>query len=110
MGEANGISREVNRTFLKAFIKYVSTIMYKKWVIDPAKNMKMSDHEKSFRLTGFDICTGSNNATDIGILNYAAWASIFPKGFRLNLLSRTYNTTVTYAHQILGITMVHPAT
>ena len=43
MEEANGISREENITFLQTIIEYGSTIMYKKWVIDPAKNMNLSD-------------------------------------------------------------------
>ena len=39
--ESNGISREVNRIFLQNFLEYGSTVLFKKWVIKPAKNMKI---------------------------------------------------------------------
>lgn len=108
--EANGISREVNRVFLHTFIIYGSTVLYKKWVLDPVRNMNVSSHEKLFKMAGFNGCIGSTDATHVGMLNYATWAHIIHKGFKLNIPSRTYNMTVNHCHQILGSTLGHPAT
>ena len=33
--EANGISIDTNRIFLKFFIEYGSTMLYQKWVLEP---------------------------------------------------------------------------
>ena len=110
LGEVNGISREVNRIFLSTFLIYGSTILYKKWVLDPATKINVSSHERMFKLAGFDGCIGSTDATHVGILNCAAWVHNIHKGFKLKIPSRTYNMTVNHCHQILGSTSGHPAT
>ena len=70
--EANGISREVNRIFLHTYLKYGSTVLYKKWVLDPVRKMNVSLHEKLFKMAGFNGCIGSTDATHVGMLNCAA--------------------------------------
>ena len=108
--EANGISRETNRRFLSLFLEYGSTILYRKWVIDPSLNKKISDQEKLFRLAGFNGCIGSSDATHVGMLSCAAWAQVLNKGYKLNMPSRTYNITVDHSRLIHGSTLGHPAT
>ena len=44
--EANGISINTNRDFLLTFIEYGSTVLYKKYVIDPSQNIDLDEREK----------------------------------------------------------------
>ena len=108
--EANGISREINRVFLHCFLEYGSTILYKKWVLNPSLNANVNELEKLFRLAGFNGCIGSSDATHVGMLCCTSWAQILHKGFKLNIPSRTYNMTVDHTRKILGSTLGHPAT
>ena len=91
-------------------MEYGSTVLYKKWVIEPALNRNVSDMEKLFQIAGFDGCIGSSDATHVPMLKCPAWASNMNKGFKLNLPSRTYNATVDHSRRILCSTTGHPAT
>ena len=108
--EANGISREVNRTFFKTFIEYGSTCLYKKHVIDVANSISVSEHERLFRLAGFNGCIGSSDGSHVSMLNCLNWASVSHKGPKLSCPARTYNLTVTHSRQIIGSTSGHPST
>ena len=110
VSEANGISREVNRSFFCSFIKYGSTVMYKKFVLDVSQSLNMSQHQALFSAAGMNGCMGSGDATNISMLNCPSWASISHKGFKLNLPARTYNITVTHSKIILCSTTGHPST
>ena len=48
LNESNGISKSTNRLFLLAFIKYGSSVLYKKYVLEPAVNIPFSDREHLF--------------------------------------------------------------
>ena len=74
--EANGISHETNCIFLHTFIKYGSTILYQKWVLDPTLNTHVASHERLFKLAGFNVFIGSVDVIHIGMLNYATWDHI----------------------------------
>ena len=50
--ESNGISREVNRIFLHPFFNYGSTVLYQKWITEPALNRNLCDQEKLFKMGG----------------------------------------------------------
>ena len=76
----------------------------------PATTTDPNEWEQLFRLAGFPGCIGSSDGTHVGMLNCHSWASINHKGPKLNVPSRTYNTTVTHTRQILGTTFGHPAT
>ena len=76
----------------------------------PASTTDPSEWERLFKLAGFSGCIGSSDGTHIGMLNCHSWATINHKGPKLNIPSRTYNTTVTHTRQILGTTFGHPAT
>ena len=108
--EANGISREVNRNFFSCFMEYGSTVMYKKYVLDVADSIDVSNHERLFSMAGMPGCVGSGDATHISMLNCPSWASNSHKGFKLNLPARTYNLTVTHSKVILCSTTGHPST
>ena len=82
----------------------------KKHVSLPATTTDPSEWEQLFRLAGFPGCIGSSDGTHVGMLNCHSWASINHKGPKLNVPSRTYNTTVTHTRQILGTAFGHPAT
>ena len=110
ISESNGISREVNRKFFICLIEYGSTVLFKKHVIDVARSMDMSVHEKLFAIAGMNGCAGSSDATNIMMLNCPSWASNSHKGFKLNLPARTYNLTVSHTKLILCSTTGHPST
>ena len=110
ISEANGISSDVNNVFLKCFIEYGSTVLYKKHVLNPTKLIHVSNREKLFRLAGFNGCIGSSDATHIPMLRCPQWAQNTHKGFKLNFPARTYNVTVDHSRRILGSTSGHPGT
>ena len=56
--EATVISRETNHGFFLTFIEYGSTILYKRWVLDPSLNGNVASHECLFNLAGFNGCLG----------------------------------------------------
>ena len=94
--EANGISREVNRSFFHQFILYGSTVLYHQHVTIPATTTNPSKFEEIFRSAGFNGCCGSTDATHIGMLHCAVWAAHNHLGHKLSIPSRTYNVTVTH--------------
>ena len=108
--EATGISINVNREFLKTFIEYGSSVLYKKYVSDPAIDIDVSEREKLFKLAGFDGCIGSCDATHIPMVRCAHWAQNLHKGYKLNFPARTYNVTCDHSRRILGSTPGHPGT
>ena len=110
VAEANGISLFVNRDFLLCFLEYGSTVLYKKWVLDPASNINISERESIFRQAGFDGCIGSSDATHVAMLSCPYWAQNMHKGFKLHCPARTYNVTVDHTRRIIGTTLGHPGT
>ena len=44
--ESIAISREASRVFFLIFIKYESTILYKRWDLDPSLNVNVASHER----------------------------------------------------------------
>ena len=73
--EATAISREVNRNFLHTFLKYGSTVLYQRHVIDAACLTAPSKYEKLFAAAGFNGCMGSTDATHVGMLSCTNWAA-----------------------------------
>ena len=108
--EANGISINTNRDFIRCFIEYGSTVLYKKYVIDQVNVIDISEREKLFRQAGFNGCIGSTDATHVAMLRCAQWAQNSHKGFKLSTPARTYNVTVDHSRRILGSTLGHPGT
>ena len=108
--EANGISIDTNSVFLYRFMEYGSTVLYKKWVLEPSITNSVEYQEKFFRLAGFNGCIGSSDATHIPMLKCPQWAHIAHKGFKLSVPARTYNVTVDHSRRIIGSTMGHPGT
>ena len=54
ISEANGISVDTNRVFLMSFIKYGSTELYQKWVINHYRFNTVHEQESVFRKAGFN--------------------------------------------------------
>ena len=108
--EATAISAEVNRVFFHLFLEFGSTVLYNNHVTVPASTTPPSEWESLFKQAGFPGCIGSSGATHVGMLKCHSWATINHKGHKLNVPSRTYNTTVSHTRQILGTTFGHPST
>ena len=104
------ISAEVHRQFFIAFLEYGNTILYNKYVVQPASDLDVTAFEKVFALAGFNGCIGSSDATHVGLLQCPSWALINHKGHKMAIPSRNYNATVTHSRQILGTTCGHPGT
>ena len=71
--EAKFISVDKNRDFLKYFIEYGSSVLYKKWVLQPTRTMNVSDQEAIFYIARFNGCIGSSDNMHITMLKYQ-WA------------------------------------
>ena len=56
--EANGIFREVNRNFLHTMLEYGSTVLFKKWVTEPALLRDISSQENYLKLLGLMVVSG----------------------------------------------------
>ena len=97
-------------TVVNIFIEYGSTVLYQKWVLEPAFNGNVASHEILFNISCFNGCVGYTDATHAGMLSCAAWDRILHKGFKLNSPSQNYIMTVNHACHILGSTLGHPAT
>ena len=106
IGEITYISLEIPRQFFNAMIKFESTVLYNRHVT----STDVSTSEELFQTTDFDGCIGSSDTTHIGMLSYSIWVRINHLGYKLNIPSRTYNTTVSYCGQKLGTTSGHPST
>ena len=72
-------------------MEYGSIALYNKWVIDASLNQNVSGIERLVRLVGFNGCITSTDVTHIGMLSFASWAQIIHKGFKLDMLLRTFN-------------------
>ena len=108
--EATAISRESIRKFFLKFIKYGSINLFKRYVTDAAKMLRMRDLTELFTQAGFNGCIGSTDATHVPMLSCWAWAQIVHKGGKSSVPCRTFNVTVTHSRQIIGSTSGHPAT
>ena len=110
VSEANGMSDDLNRKFVYSFIKYGSTALYKRWVIDENIGTNVRECEALFRLTGFNGCIGSSDTTHVGMLSCHIWDQTEHTGFKLNIPSRTYNDTVDHTGKVIGASSGHLAT
>ena len=70
--EATAMPRETNRRCFLVFIEHGSSALYKKCVLDLSLHRMLAKHERLLNLAGFNGCTGSTDATHIGMLNCAA--------------------------------------
>lgn len=73
-------------------------------------NTNVREQVSVFKLAGFDGYIGLSGGTHIPILKYSQRASNLHKGFKLNVLARTYIVTVNHLRQILGSINGHPGT
>ena len=63
-----------------------------------------------FHKSGSNGCLGSSDGAHLGMQRCSTWASMNHKGFKLAMLSRNYNATVTHCHQTMGATFGYPGT
>ena len=71
--EANTISVDTNKDFLKCLIEYGSSVLHKRWVLQPTRTMNVSDQEAIFYIARFNGCIGSSDNMHITMLKYQ-WA------------------------------------
>jgi hypothetical protein len=59
------IDKDVHCCFLYVFIQFVSTVLYKKWVLSPVNLPKAKSNMNEYTQAGFPGCIGSSNCTHI---------------------------------------------
>jgi hypothetical protein len=67
-----------------------STVLYNKHIMILETTADPKEWEELFKLSWFNGCIGSTDATYVGMLKYPNWASIKHKGHKLNIPSHTY--------------------
>ena len=63
--EATAISEETHRQFYHAFIQVGSTILFKKYVIEPINNVQSQDRMHEMKQSGLHGAIGSTDATHV---------------------------------------------
>jgi hypothetical protein len=63
--ESTAIDSDVHRKFFRAFIKFDSTVLYKKWVLTPVNLPEALPNMKEYSEAGFPGCVGSSDCTHI---------------------------------------------
>ena len=108
--ECTAISRETHRQFMNTFIKYGSSVMWKRYIIKTFNVEDAKYNTNLFVSAGFTGCIGSVDGTHVMIENCSDWAQNKHKGFKLNKPSRNYNVTCNHMREIIGCTRGFPAT
>ena len=63
--ESTAIDQDVHRSFFRVFIKFGSTVLYKKWVLTPVNLPEALSNMKEYSEAGFPGCVGSSECTHI---------------------------------------------
>lgn len=106
--EQTCISAEVHRQFLHVYLLWGSTTLFDKYVTLPASGAEAMKWASEYAMAGFHGCMGSMDATHVGMLKCPYKLKQFNDSWKLNLPSRTYNTTVVHTRKIIYSTPGHP--
>ncbi|KAL7524074.1 hypothetical protein ACHAWF_000807, partial [Thalassiosira exigua] len=106
--EQTCVSQDVHRVFPHVYLLWGSTTMFQKYVVLPADAKQAQEWATEYGMAGFTGAMGSMDATHIGMLKCQYRLKQFNISWKLNMPSRTYNTTVTNRRRILHTTQGHP--
>ena len=107
--EATGISEETHRRFYHQFIIVGSTILFKKYVVQPTNNEEAQQHMHEMEQAGLHGAVGSTDATHVVIEKCAHRLTNNHLGGKMKHTARTYNITVNHRRRILSTTTGHPS-
>ena len=109
LSENTGMSAEVCRQFLHAFLEYGSTVLFDKYVRTPATSREAGGHMAEYGLAGMPGAVGSTDATHVPLERVHHRFRQAHLGFKMSYTCRTYNITVNHRRRVLSTTDGHPA-
>ena len=109
LSENTGISEEIICVFLHKFIKFGSTVLYKRYVVAPATSEEALQHIQDYERAGLPGCVGSMDATHILLEKVEYRLRQSHLGFKSSHTAQTCNITVSNRQKILAATTGHPA-
>lgn len=109
LSENTGMSSEVCRNFLHAFLEYGSTVLYDKYVRSPTMSSEAQGHMAEYGKAGLPGAVGSTDATHVPLERVHHRHRQAHLGFKMCHTARTYNITVNHRRRILSTTNGHPA-
>jgi hypothetical protein len=104
----SGIDSDIHRSFFRVFIKFGSTVLYKKWVLTPVNLPKALSNTKEYSEAGFPGCVGSSDCTHIVTDRCEYSLKNNHLGAKNSLMTRTFNLTCNHRHRILHTTYGGP--
>jgi hypothetical protein len=107
--EATGICQETHRQFYHEFITIGSTILFKKYVVEPATNEEANNVMHEMKQAGLNGAVGSTDATHVVIEKCSHRLANNHLGGKMKHTARTYNMTVNHRRRILSTTTGHPS-
>jgi hypothetical protein len=102
--ESTAIDQDVHRSFFRVFIKFGSTVLYKKWVLTPVNLPEALSNMKEYGEAGFPGCVGSSNCTHIVTDKCEYNLKNNRLGAKNSLTTRTFNLTCNHRRRILHTT------
>lgn len=109
LSENTGISEEVIRVFLHAFLLFGSTVLFNKYVVAPTTSAEAAEHTQEYLIAGLPGCVGSCDATHVVFEKIEYRLRQSHLGFKSSHTSRAFNITVNNRRRILATTTGHPA-
>jgi hypothetical protein len=106
--ESTAIDSDVHRSFFHVFIKFGSTVLYKKWVPTPVNLPEALLNMKEYTEAGFPGCVGSSDCTHIVADRCEYNLKNNHLGAKNSLTTRTFNLTCNHHHPILHTTYGGP--
>jgi hypothetical protein len=102
--ESTAIDKEVHRCFINVFIRFGSTVLYKKWVLTPVNLPEAKSNMYEYTQAGFPGCVGSSDCTHI-VTNCCQYnLKNNHIGAKSSQTIRTFNLTCNHWRQILHTT------
>jgi len=106
--ESTAIDSDVHRSFFRVFIKFGSTVLYKKWVLTPVNLPEALSNMKDYSEAGFPGCVGSSDCTHIVTDQCEYNLKNNHLGPKNSLTTKTFNLTCNHRCRILHTTYGGP--
>ena len=109
MADADHCERVGNRTAFHLFLKYGSSVLFRRYVVFHTAAEEAQAHMHEMEMVGFPSCVSSTDTTHITMNRCSNKHCLLHVGFMLKFPSRAYNVSVNHKWQILFSTDGHPA-
>jgi hypothetical protein len=102
--ELTAIDKDVHRCFFKVFIRFGSTVLYKKWVLPPVNLPEAESNMYEYTQAGFPGCVGSSDCTHIVTDRCQYNLKNNHIGAKSSQTTRKFNLTCNHRRRILHTT------